>query len=43
MSDQQSSRMEQILDLLVEEIDERLWVRRHRPTVVAPAEPLLSA
>jgi hypothetical protein len=40
MSDQQSSRMEQILDLLVEEIDERLWVRKHRPPVAAPAEPL---
>jgi len=40
MSDQRSSRMEQILDMLVEEIEERLWVRKYRPTEVAPAEPL---
>ena len=44
MSGQQSSRMEQILDLLVEEIEERTWVRRHRPSPAAarlePSEPV---
>jgi len=39
MSGQQSSRMEEILDLLVQEIEERMWVRRHRPSpAAAPVE-----
>ena len=50
MTNQQSSRnpsrMEQILDLLVEEIEERIWVRRYRrspaPSPAEPAEPLPS-
>jgi hypothetical protein len=40
MSEEKTSRVEQILDLLVAEIEERMWVRRHRPPVVSPAEPL---
>jgi hypothetical protein len=40
MSEEKTSRMEQILGLLVEEIEERMWVRRHRPPVVSPVEPL---
>ena len=40
MSEQRSSRVEQILELLVEEIEERIWVRKHRrPPVVSPVEP----
>ena len=39
MSEQRSSRVEQILELLVEEIEERIWVRKHRrPPVVSPVE-----
>jgi hypothetical protein len=42
MSEEKTSRVEQILDLLVAEIEERMWVRRHHPSVVSPAEPLES-
>ena len=41
MSEQRSPRVEQILELLVEEIEERMWVRKHHsPPMVSPAEPL---
>lgn len=40
MNEEKTSRVEQILALLVEEIEERMWVRRHRPPVVSPVEPL---
>ena len=44
MSDQQSSRVEQVLELLVEEIEERLWRRRYAaPAEVSPAEPVTPA
>jgi hypothetical protein len=40
MSEEKTSRVEQILALLVEEIEERMWVRRHHPPAVSPVEPL---
>lgn len=40
MSEEKTSRVEQILDLLVAEIEERMWVHRHHPPVVSPVEPL---
>jgi hypothetical protein len=42
MSEEKTSRVEQILALLVEEIEERMWMRRHHPSVVSPVEPLES-
>jgi hypothetical protein len=40
MSEEKTSRVEQILALLVEEIEERMWMRRHHPSAVSPVEPL---
>jgi hypothetical protein len=39
MSEEKTSRVEQILALLVEEIEERMWMRRHHPPAVSPVEP----
>jgi len=37
MSEQQPSRVEQILDLLVQEIEERMWRRKHAPSLEGPS------
>ena len=43
MSEQQPSRVEQILDLLVQEIEERMWRRKYSPSLEGPSpeEPSL--